>query len=335
MIVVFDTNIWLSELGLNSALGAATKFFIKHKDARVALPEVIRLETEHNFRNRLREYIGVIENNHRQLLTVFGKLKEVVLPDDDALEKKVAELFSNLELDLIEIPFSMESARKSFIKTIDGDTPSGKNNQQFKDGVLWSDCVELLKKDALYLVTNDKGFYKDREYDKGLALNLAEEISTSEHSFRLFSSLSELLQELRTEVMLDEQLLAQTFLKTNNESIDGILKKNGFEIGQGLQSTHSLFATENPGRLYLEFSIKFECKDITGENRVNAILILHGDGSYDVDTGTFDELRNFGEKLVFELEDGSRKEVQNHVIFAGSIIFGHKEVAHTVRYKLD
>ena len=335
MIVVFDTNIWLSELGLNSPLGAATRFFIKHKDARVALPEVVRLETEHNLRNKLREYIEVIANNHRQLLTVFGKLKEVVLPDDDAIEKRVAELFSNIELDLIEIPFSMESARKSFIKTVDGVPPSGKNNQQFKDGVLWSDCVELLKMDAVYLVTNDKDFYKDREYDKGLASNLAEEISTSEHSFRLCSSLSELLQELRTEVTLDEQLLAQTFLKTNHESIDGILNRSGFDLGQRLQLIYSLFATENAGRLYLEFNIEFECKDVTSENRVNAILMLQGDGSYDVDSGTFDELRNFGEKLVFELEDGSRKEIQNYVIFAGTIIFGHKEVAHTVRFKLD
>lgn len=335
MIIVFDTNIWLSELGLNSSLGAATKFFIKQNNARVALPEVVRLETEHNLRNRLREYITAIGDNHRQLLTVFGKLKEVVLPDDNAIENKVGELFSNTGLNFIEIPFSLESARKSFIKTIDGVPPSGRNNQQFKDGVLWSDCVDLLKTDDVYLVTDDKGFYKDREHGKGLAPNLTEEISRAEHSFRLFSSLAELLKELRTEVTLDEHLLAQTFLDTNHESINNILKRNGFALGQKLEVGSTLYATEQPERLYLEFSIKYEANDETGENRNKAILMLHGDGSYNADSKTFDELRNFGEKLVFELDDGSKKEIQNHVLFVGSIILGHKEVEHTVRYKLD
>jgi hypothetical protein len=335
MIIIFDTNIWLSELGLNSPLGAATKFFIKQNKAYVALPEVVRLETEHNLRNRLREFIETIRSNHRQLLMIFGKLKEVILPEDDAIEKKVSELFSDIGVDLIEIPFSLESARKSFIKTIDGVPPSAKNNQQFKDGVLWADCVELLKTDDLYLVTNDKDFYRDREQSKGLASNLAEEISAAEHSFRLFFSLVELFQELRTEVTLDEQLLAQTFLYKNRGSIDGILKRNGFEIGQYSEVGYTLYATEKSSRLYVKFNIIYEAKDETDENRRNAILILDGDGSYNADSQTFDELRNFGEKLVFELEDGTKKEIQNYVLFAGGIVLGHKEVEHTVKYKLE
>ena len=48
MIILIDTNTWISELGLNSPRGAATRFFIKQNKARVALPEVVRLETEHH-----------------------------------------------------------------------------------------------------------------------------------------------------------------------------------------------------------------------------------------------------------------------------------------------
>jgi hypothetical protein len=35
------------------------------------------------------------------------------------------------------------------------------------------------------------------------------------------------------------------------------------------------------------------------------------------------------------LKNGSEKRVQNHVIFAAGIVIGHKEVTHSVRYKLD
>jgi predicted nucleic acid-binding protein len=81
MIVVLDSNVWLSELGLRSPLGAVTRLFIRQHGARIALPEVIRLEVERHYRNRLREFIAKIQDNHRQLLTAFGTLKELVLPD--------------------------------------------------------------------------------------------------------------------------------------------------------------------------------------------------------------------------------------------------------------
>jgi predicted nucleic acid-binding protein len=79
VIIVLDTNVWIAELGLRSQLGAVARFYVRHKQARLALPEVVRLEVEHNLRNRLKEYIAGIEANHRQLLTVFGTLKALVV----------------------------------------------------------------------------------------------------------------------------------------------------------------------------------------------------------------------------------------------------------------
>ena len=49
MIVVFDTNIWLSELGLRSTAGSAVS-------------------------------ADAIREKHRRLLAMFGTLKEIVLP---------------------------------------------------------------------------------------------------------------------------------------------------------------------------------------------------------------------------------------------------------------
>lgn len=334
MIIVLDTNVWLSELGLNSTLGAATRFFIKQKNAKIALPEVVRLETERNLRNRLRECIYNISDNHRQLLTVFGKLKEVVLPDEQAIENRVTELFSNVGIEIIEIPFSLESANASFIKTIDKVAPSDKN-QQFKDGVLWADCVEMLKQDDVYFITSDKAFYRDRDYKKGPASNLLEEIAQNTHTLKLIPSLSELLAELRTEVPLNEQGLAEAFFEKYRGGIDGILSRNGFALGNRILLDRNPYATEVPGRLYIEFTMKYVCTDTTDENRHDAFLMLRGDGNYHVESGTFQELRNFGEELSFRLHDESEKQVRNHVIFAGTGTIGHKEVTHTILFKID
>lgn len=334
MIVVFDTNIWFTELGLRSPSGAAARFFLRQKQARLALPEVVRLEVERNLRNRLREFTANIQRDHRQLLTAFGSLKELILPSDDDIEKKVADIFANVDVSLLEIPFSLQSARNSLIRTIDKVAPSH-GKQQFKDGVLWADCVALLEGDDVFLVTNDTDFYQDSKYEKGLAEALAKEIAGAQHKFTLLPTLSALLKELRTDIAIDEQLLAKAFLEQNQESIFGVLSRNGFDLGRLRQLERTLYVTENPTRLFIEFSMTYECLDISGGNRQSAVLELKGDGTYDTGTGRFEQLRNFGEELRFDLDDGSEKQVRNVVLFAAGMVIGHREISHTVRYKLD
>ena len=93
MIVVFDTNVWYSQLGLKSAPGAAVRFFLRHHGAKVAVPEVVRLEVTQNLLRRLLEHIERIHTDYRQLLTAFGKLREIVLPTKAEVQLRIAELF--------------------------------------------------------------------------------------------------------------------------------------------------------------------------------------------------------------------------------------------------
>lgn len=334
MIIVLDSNIWLSELGLRSPLGAVTRLYIRQNNARLGLPEVVRLEVERNFRNRIKEFIDRIRDNHRQLLTAFGSLKEVVLPDEKAVKDKIASIFGSLDVEIFDIPLSLSSARSSFFKTID-KTPPSDRTQEFKDGVLWADCAVLLESDDVYLVTADKAFYHDRDLTKGLARNLVDELSAATHKLTLLPSLSELVAGLRIQLAIDEDCLAATFIAQNKKSIDGILAGNGFELGARIKVNRVLYATENPGNLFIEFTIAYEAKDISGDSRMDCILTLRGDGLFETGTASFKELRNFGEELRFQPSGGGERQIRNQVIFAGGITIGHKEVTHTVRYKLD
>lgn len=66
-------------------------------------------------------------------------------------------------------------------------------------------------------------------------------------------------------------------------------------------------------------------------------MILEGDGSYYVSEKEFSEIRNYGEELDFRLEDGDgeSKSIRNRVIYAGTLVIGHKTIEHSVRYKLE
>jgi PIN domain len=332
VVVVFDSNVWIAELGLRSPLGTAARFYIKHTKARLALPEVVRLEVEHNLKNRLKEYIARIEDNHRQLLTVFGTLKALVVPDPSAIEAKVNDLFNSLGIDILDLPFSLSSARRSFLQTMDKVPPSDRT-QEFKDGVLWADCVQLLEQDAVCLVTADKAFFQDREYPKGLSRSLAAEIAPAKHRFSLMPSLSELLSDFRVDVSIEENVLVQSHLAKNAQAIDGLLSRNGFVLGQRLSLSKALYATEDPSVLYVEFSMDFEAKEVAGDGRMDGVVTLAGDGTYDTNHHTFANLRNLGDTLRFQQGDGTQREVRSAYAFAESVL-GHRDVSHTVRYKL-
>ena len=44
MFIVFDSNIWFSEMGLNSTKGAAARFFINQRALRLHCPKSLSLK---------------------------------------------------------------------------------------------------------------------------------------------------------------------------------------------------------------------------------------------------------------------------------------------------
>lgn len=334
MYLIFDSNIWISELGLNSSRGAAVRFFVKNRGATVVVPEVVRLETERHLKAELTKYVGELEKNYRQLLAVFGKLKELVLPDEQAIEEKVAAVFGECQVELLESPLTLEYARKSFLKAVDKVPPSDKD-QQFKDGVIWEECVRLLETSDVYLVTADKAFYKGRQYGNGLAEALLIEAREKKNAINVFPTLTELLQTIKTEVRLDEKKLVAQFWENNRQSIEKILDRNAFAIVGDPKISVDLYVTEDPNRLYSEFLISYQCEDLTSDGRSGAVLLLKGDCIYIVGEQQFVSLRNYGEELSFKTKDGEEQSQQNVVLFADGLVIGHRTIEHTIKYKLD
>jgi hypothetical protein len=334
MYVVLDSNIWFSELGLGTAQGAALQFFVKAQNAVIAVPEVVKREVEFNLIKTLSENCDAIEKNHRQLLSIFRKLKAVVLPSRDEIAEQVSQLFQSINAEVFELPFTLQSATASLDKVIAGLPPSGPKNQQFKDGVVWADCLTLLADRDVALVTDDKGFYRDRQYENGLASNLKRELADKPNTLRIYSDLNALLNALRQPIEIDETVLVREFSQSTRDSMERILEVNGFAVTGSPVVDRSFYITENPDNLYIDFSIAFECEDITGADRSEARLTLNGDAYYHPAEKSFTDFRNKGEELTFTDSDG-QQEKRHVVIMVGNVIIGHRTVEHTVRQKVD
>jgi hypothetical protein len=142
----------------------------------LGLPELIRREVETRFKRDVLELISELKGGHSRLFDIVRNLGELVLPDEAEVDKIVSQIFDNVGVEILPVPFSFTSAKASFQKIINEVAPS-ETKEQFKDGVIWADCLELLKTDDIFLITKDKAFYKDRDYKQGLAPSLAAELS--------------------------------------------------------------------------------------------------------------------------------------------------------------
>jgi len=333
VLVVLDSNIWLSELGLKSAMGATARLFMSRRNAVLVLPEVIELEVTQHIRSELVESCETLRDSHRRLLGLFGKLRELVLPTEQDIEFKCGALFDNLGIEIRRVPFSIESARSSFLKTILKTPPSDKT-QQFKDGVIWADCMALMMDDDVSLVTGDKAFYEGKELSKGLAKSLFRESQAMPFGISLFPTLSALVDELRIEIDIPKKLLLEIILHKTSSSVAKILLRSGFsEAGEEATVDTKVFVTERPDSLAVEFSVSMPIKDVRGEGRVEASLTIMGECTFLQGSRGFSDIRLHQEGVSFNSADGIRSG-SSHAYGYINASFGDRDVQHTVRHAI-
>lgn len=333
MIVVFDTNIWKTNLYLKSSAAAAVRFYIHQHRARVGLPEVIRLEVERHLRIDILAMRETIRIKHDGLLGLFDTLKEVVLPTDEEVEALVSKTFSLPGFDLFEVPFGERSAMASFLRTIDKVRPSHRS-QQFKDGVIWEDCKQLAESDEVVLVTDDRAFYEGDDLKKGLARVLTEEAEHCRHPLGVVPSLSELLRELRIPITIEDRDLAEPVFNEFREHVDQLLSHTGFVRSLDWTLQKAMFATANPDTLYVEFALDSACEDETSEGRTDAVLRIEGDGLYRVGSRAFSDLRPREMSVSFSTPEGAR-ERRASAFASAHVVIGHRTVTNVVRERLD
>ena len=296
------------------------------------VPEVVHLEVEANLRAQLTSAVDSVQTNHRKLLAMFGKLKEVVLPTQSEIERVVSEVFAIDQIGLRRVPFSLESARDSFLRTVDKRPPSHRN-QQFKDGVIWADCLALLDEDDVILVTSDKAFFEGDDLKRGLSKELHSEATAKPHNLRLLSELTELLDDVRESISVDPSKLLAAFRASEGATFASLLDRDGFSEGALLNCSTQLYATSDASKLHLEFQLELEAKDVTGQDRTGGVLLMTGNGLYAPRQSAFEVLQSDGEELRYISETG--EEVKRSIVMGRvNIVLGHADVTHSVRHPL-
>lgn len=331
MIVIFDTNIWKQELYLTSGASAALKLYLNRSGAVIALPEVIRLEIQAHLRTDVVKGRDDARGAHGRLLALFGSLRAIQLPTDEQIETLVGNFISATGLTFREVPFALDAARESFLRTIDKRAPSS-GSQQFKDGVIWADCKGLALEDDVILVTSDTAFYRNKKHADGIDQDLALELRSLPHSIRLVPRLADLLDVVKTELRIDEAVLIAAIMESFlGNDIRAQAGADELTLGSP-QISAKYFATENPSRVYVDFTLSVMARDETFEKKGDAQLVLIGGCILEEST---EKLSDFGAKeLRMEYLPPSRFAGQSSVMVYG-IGSTTRNSQHRVREALD
>ena len=287
MFILFDSNVWISQLGLQSENGAAVRYFANRRSATVAIPEVVQLEVEEKLTEHVLKLKKQIEDGHRQLLPLLGKLQPIALPTEDKIRETITSIIPDFDVPIREIPFNLDAARSSMMKLLRKIPPS-KSSEQFRDGVIWEHCLELLNEGDVYLVSEDKDFYSERNYEKGMAPELAKEMQQRSKTYKvtLRQNLTRLLAEIGMPIRLNCSQIFESILAQESEAVEDILMPHEFELCGGVEGDVNCFATEEAETVYFTFSLAHPCRDSTGVGRRDGELKLKGSGFLDPETKT-------------------------------------------------
>ncbi len=333
-IIVFDTNIWLSELALMTPLGCALNYYIANNNFQIGLPEIIELETKSNFKNNLVNYKNDIIKNYNRMLAIFGKMKEIQMPSDEEINSKVDNIFMDHNDRIIRVAFDFNSAKSSLDKIINKEPPNSDKDQQFKDGVIWANCLQLLAKGDVYLITKDAGFYEGKKYENGLANNLKLESNNYSNNIFLFQKVSQLLDNIRTKISVDEETLLKSLEAIILEKVINMIEKRDFKFSGKVSQNYRYYATINPKQLAIKFNLLYELINNFPEERTNAFCESSGEVIIDVDTYEISKFTNRGEKISWNNADGEKIENKN-VYVTGNIFLGYKTIEYKEFYELD
>jgi hypothetical protein len=306
-IIVLDSNIWIRELALMSSLGCAFSYYVMKKDVKIGLPEVIELEVKNRFRNSLIEKKNTIEKEYRSMLAILGRMKELVMPSDEEIHQRAEQIFDSHEKRIIRVPFDIAGAKSSFEKIINNLPPNSEKNQQFKDGVIWANCLELAEKGDVCLITQDKAFFKGNQRDQGLAQNLLKEAKNAKSTISIFGELSKLLNEIKSDPNIDKKRLVKLIEAEVYLNVEEISDKHDFEVIGIAGSQFKLYATTEPTEISVQSVLTYDLEDRIKAGRSEGIVESKAQFIVNVTDYSTREFRNNGENIAYVDENGETK----------------------------
>jgi hypothetical protein len=217
--LVLDTNILVYATRLlSTSLGAAVIYTLQQTGRNLALPEVIEEETKKHTLKQGKEAIENIQENYFLIEQLMGDRDDYRVPSEDQLSERVEMRLKEFGDLIFRTKFTLEHAKSALRRVTEESPPNGYKNQQFKDSAIWEAILELAKLGDVDFVTEDKGFFKGRNPQLGLAKNLEYESKQVPGSMRVFYELGSYLESIKEELPVLSSIMQRLLTKSTKKS---------------------------------------------------------------------------------------------------------------------
>lgn len=138
--VILDTNIWRSENFLQSTMGSALLYAVSAGKSAIVLPEIVELEVNNVMYENAKTTIAEIQRKIAELGRLPGDLNRLmtfVAPDPSAVQAGVKARWKQLHGVIMKVGFTYTHARQALDRILAKRSPSGQNNEQFRDCCIW------------------------------------------------------------------------------------------------------------------------------------------------------------------------------------------------------
>jgi hypothetical protein len=335
MCVVLDTNIWRSDLLLRTPRGAALLYALRQSGGRIGLPEIVEREV---IKQTIRAGVEAVEQiikNFRTIEMLIGSRPDFRLPTESDFAACATNRFTELGDLLLKVSFTIEQAKIALEMVIMELPPNGPNREEFRDSAIWASVLELSKTFTMHFVTNDRGFFKDRESKKGLADNILGDIGQTSGSIQVYSDLGSCLSALQDNIPpLDEQRLAATIGILLRADIEEAAENRDFELREMVKFSVEAFHIEKLGILALDFKLTYQMLNRSqDELRNEALLLVSGSCFYNTHEDTISDLRKGLEEFKW-LDEQEIPHQSSNAYATGIAVLGRREIPYTFRTPL-
>jgi len=334
--VLLDTNIWVQNLLLRTALGSALLYALKRSGAKLALPEVVEHEvTKHTVR-AAQEAIEAIEKGFRNVASVMGFHKPYEVPKEDEIEKAVRNRFAELDAFIVRVPFVLEHAKAGLRRVSERIPPSSTERQQFKDCAIWEAALSLAKNYDVHLVTQDGDFYQDIGRSV-LSTRLAKECADLGVVIIAYPNLKLCVAKLSEAIpALDRSAIAEQIYKSVADQISEYAARHDLKPSNVERSDIKAFRTETPNKVAIEYCITLAAIDTLGEPneaKQNPTISVSGGCKYDLDTQAL--LENAFDEIRYEWRDLNGNVGSKGDVFLRGTIGRQRTVPYTDREEIE
>ena len=285
-VVLIDTNILIYDTKLlKTSFSAAVFYVLKKKNGKIGMPEVLEYELKKHLQKHIMDAIEGINKGYRDLESLMGYRDDYKVPKDEEVEKRFTERMEEIKEYTIPMSFTIEHAKAALKRVIDEIPPNSIKNQQFKDSVIWESLLEYSQEHDVYFITKDKGFFEERQPDKGLAKPLKKEIEGKNIKV-YYKELSRFLDFFKDKIPpLDNDKIASIIFEALKEPFKNFCEEHSYEVRNLNEYIIEPYLTEEPSIIAIDYELCVNVLQIdeSTTEQIEAHGIIRGNTTFNLD----------------------------------------------------